>query len=573
MSISRLTRLIAFVIALGASFFTLWKSFQFTHLVDYTYQVEIAYRLFRGELPYRDFMLVLTPGTYALMALVMHITGGYVHMGQVVHTMVWSFIGIILVYQIGQRLTKNQWITVMLLAPLIFSGFGLYPYPIYDIFATIAVLGSVYGVILYREHRQILFHLGTGMLIFVPFLFKQSIGGGYAALILLGIALEDFFFARQTHTKRFFGVLMGFSVALALFIGWLQAHGIMAEFYYQTFVFPQVHRDPSTAGYATAYRELLFFLSLFPPSKIALLVCMGTVIISISKLMPRIHSYGLRMALSAIRVGLLAIPPATVLIYVFARMRLGDPPGPLLCTWGAFVVSGVLLAAVGTVRRIFWNHPIHVSIPMGLFGAVVGALASHGFMGSNYGVWPLIIVYLYWVYGYIATPATTLYLRFVYVTLSVFFSVLLFWYSTSNTLFWFAPNVGTMTSSSYPSLRYLTTRGSWIGDMDTLLRYIDEKIPPSDLIALFPNEDPLYAAMARKNVLFCPQFFGLTCSVSLDGMKKEVQQKRIGWIIIKTNIQAPYGSYTLEELTQMMSELSFEKIQTLSSYDIYRSVK
>src|SRR3989344_3719151 len=93
-----------------------------TPLMDYSYQVENAFRIFQNEMIYRDFFLVLTPGTYMIMALVMNMTGGYSHYAQVVLVMLFQALMIVGTYAVLRLIVGRAWYVLFLILPLLFGG-------------------------------------------------------------------------------------------------------------------------------------------------------------------------------------------------------------------------------------------------------------------------------------------------------------------------------------------------------------------------------------------------------------------------------------------------------------------
>ena len=97
-------RILAFI----GSLIVLIQSFRTVPLIDYSYQTENAYRIFQGETPYRYFFLVLTPGTYYLMAGLIGITNGYNHLVQVMANMTIAFLTIITAHRLFLELNANK---------------------------------------------------------------------------------------------------------------------------------------------------------------------------------------------------------------------------------------------------------------------------------------------------------------------------------------------------------------------------------------------------------------------------------------------------------------------------------
>src|SRR4030042_6725275 len=164
------------LIALASSIVVYIQSGRTIILLDYTYQIEGAYRVFLGQVPYRDFIASMAPGTWYISALLMKIFGPH-HMVLVYYSMMVSAVTVFLTYVILKRITKNINLNIFLVLLLTVTGHAIIPFSNYDINATLFMLLSIYLLIkIIQEDKKGIYLFILGILLTLPSFLKQNIG-------------------------------------------------------------------------------------------------------------------------------------------------------------------------------------------------------------------------------------------------------------------------------------------------------------------------------------------------------------------------------------------------------------
>src|SRR3990167_3538620 len=126
------SRIVVLLLAVTASLIAAYQSGRVWPMIDYAYQMENGYRILLGQVPYKDFGLVLMPGTYWVIAGLMKLFG-VSNMVQVLYTSLIAGLTIPLAYFILSKINDDPLFNLILTSPLIFTGHALYPFPSYDI--------------------------------------------------------------------------------------------------------------------------------------------------------------------------------------------------------------------------------------------------------------------------------------------------------------------------------------------------------------------------------------------------------------------------------------------------------
>lgn len=100
-------------------------------LVDFTYQLENSYRISVGQVPYKDFFLVLFPGIYYLDAAFLKLFHQS-NLGQVVLLLITHLLQIIFSYFILKKISHDKKIIYAGTVIVAFSESIFYPFVIYN---------------------------------------------------------------------------------------------------------------------------------------------------------------------------------------------------------------------------------------------------------------------------------------------------------------------------------------------------------------------------------------------------------------------------------------------------------
>ncbi len=139
-----------------------------------------AQRILQGELPYRDFDLIYTPGTLFLVSAVFKLFGESILVGRLLTLLVGAFTAT-LIYFITKGISKNK--LVSLFSALIYLSWGPshvnFPWPTLFAFST----GLLVAFFLEKNP------FAAGVMTFVVFLFKQNFGMATLIMIIMFFAL------------------------------------------------------------------------------------------------------------------------------------------------------------------------------------------------------------------------------------------------------------------------------------------------------------------------------------------------------------------------------------------------
>lgn len=178
-----------------------------------------AQRIIAGQIPYKDFSLVLTPGTYYLMALVLRIFGNYVILGRILFIIV----QILLIY-LGAKLfplSKYQQIIYLLSMGILLVWPG--GFIMYNFLGILVIMVCLY--LMTREK-----YLQSGVLAGLIFIIKQTFGLTVIPILFLVMLI----YSRKL--KDWNGWIFGLVLSLGLFFGYLAINAALPQFINYAFI-------------------------------------------------------------------------------------------------------------------------------------------------------------------------------------------------------------------------------------------------------------------------------------------------------------------------------------------------
>jgi hypothetical protein len=528
--VKKLPVLLPFFIACVAAILVVIQTTRVTPLIDYTHNVEVAYRIYRGEIPYRDFFLTLPPGTFLVMAALMLITHGYSHGAAVIFTAIVAGISVLLLNGVLKKLQVTPMVRVFLLSILPFTGHGIYPWPNYDVYSGI-MLGALFYLLLRIVEKQkitpkysILFgFLGSGL-----FLFKQNIGIAYAAGVMIIFLLAYTRFPGRRTLMLLLSVLAGtlcffFSGFLVLLIS-----GSTHQFFYQTFEYVNAGRQPVLALTVVAGQYAEYFSVLF--SRLPFILLFLLPVIVLKKRLGRFQwlfpaGLFIYLAVSSIR-SLSAI-----------QLPKDQYSMILLVSWVSVYCTYILLLPYILTRSATIGTLLIRLFPVVCIMSANATYLTHHIVGSSYGLWPVFIIVAgisisvlhEWLPQIHMTPIVGLCCCFLFYGLFMNYQ--------SRQFFDYVSLTGPVYQSQSPRLYGAGTPGIWMSEFDQLVTYVATNIPANDRVASVPGEDPFYAATGRNNPL--PILMLKVNIYPFEGMDipKYFAEKDIRWIIAKRETQ------------------------------------
>ncbi|KAF0248058.1 MAG: hypothetical protein FD167_2541, partial [bacterium] len=208
-------------ISLLSAFFTWYQATRTFNFLDNTYILEVSWRIANGEIPYKDFTLVLTPGTFLVQAFLIKFVSD--HATIIVFWSMFAMVATILVtYKILTLISTPRWFAVLLCFIPAFGGNTVIPYVSYDVDTMLLCLCSI-ALLLMAEKREmpINWMLPVGFLATLPLMFKQNLGLAHLVMMLGMVNLSWFLMSwRFSFAKLILfhiGVLLGIALLIVPF--------------------------------------------------------------------------------------------------------------------------------------------------------------------------------------------------------------------------------------------------------------------------------------------------------------------------------------------------------------------
>jgi hypothetical protein len=214
-----------------------WGQTRFHHFLDPAYLLENVHRILDGQVPYRDFSLVLPPLHFYLNAAVLWLFGDKV-INIVYATCVIQVLIVLASYWICQLLADRPWRSLAFAAAATVSGPAVWSFASYTIDASLAFAVAM-GLLLLWEKKN--FHwlpgLLAGIMLSVGLLIKQNSGlatiAGVFAMLLLGKILF-----RHFKFSHYLSLLIGLAIPILLFVAWLWHIDGLRAFYEDNVLLP-----------------------------------------------------------------------------------------------------------------------------------------------------------------------------------------------------------------------------------------------------------------------------------------------------------------------------------------------
>jgi hypothetical protein len=532
--------------------FTLWQNSRVGVLWDLSYLLDSSYRFSLGQIPYKDLPFVHAPGTFLLHAAIIRLCGRvyYPHIlcaaleAGAATLLTWR----ILVHQTAS-LGGQSWKTATVLAaPLITLGiYAIYPHPIYDSDAILAILVAL--TLLMRQAQGRTTSFAAGVASALPLFVKQNIG----LLFLFAVLISTVFIAFLRRQKRLSNaaqrwLLAGIVVTTGACL--LVVHAVcgLEDYFFWTVTFARQRRMPGMA------------ISLAPWHQMSLLWTIPAAFLALV-----IYRRNFRWT-RLLAAALLAMP----FLWMAAALALTSDPGDradqLLSIWPHLLLLGIFL--------VFWNlRPARLRaattfsahLPFVLIATIYGTLLSQQLWGSTYALWPLLILLVACLLRMVESLARPL---AVVVSCSLLLCGTL--YAVSHERLSYIHLEEPVSRATLPSMRGLATPGPYIGNFENLIRFTNDEIPASDGILLLQGEDPFYFATGRVPRFPILLFDPATDPYTPAQTAEEARIHDIRWLIVKTETQLVAPPFPNQPAIGQAVEADFAEYRELPGYVIYR---
>jgi len=539
--------LTATALFLATAAFTLWQNTRVAVLWDLTYLLDSSWRISLGQVPYRDFPFAHAPLTFMLHAAIIHVFGR-VYFPHILCAALEAGTATLLTWRILLKLIGDWPVALLLATPLtVLSIYGIYPHPVYDSDAILAVLFALY--LLQRDGTRPLQNVLTAAACVVPLFFKQNIGLFFLLVTLGAVAALAVLRRRQRlpiASQLWF--IVGAAAALAAALLAIHAAVGLHNYLYWTITFARQRRLPGLAVVLSIYRQTSLLWTI--PAALAALF-----------ILPR-EIRGARIA--AI---LLLVAP---FLWTMATLAFSNDPSDradqFLSLWPHLLVLSAALALwnLHLASRAV-NPSLNMLLPIILLVTIHATFLSQQLWGSTYAIWPLLILLIAALLAQVPTIA-----RPVAIVIAATFLINGSLYAVSHERLSYIQLDGTRAHATLPGLRGLTTPGPWIPGFEELVRVTNAEIPPNDGILLVPGEDPLYFATGRTPQFPILLFDPATDPYTPQQTRDQARDRNIRWLILDTNPQLAASPYDqLPAVTAVLLQ-DFAPYRTLANFTIYR---
>jgi len=532
---------------LATAAFTLWQNARVAVLWDLTYLLDSSWRISLGQVPYRDFPFAHAPLTFLLHAAIIHVFGR-VYFPHILCAALEAGTATLLTWRILLKLIGDWPVALLLATPLtVLSIYGIYPHPVYDSDAILAVLFALY--LLQRDGTRPPQNVLTAAACVVPLFFKQNIGLFFLLVTLGAVAALAVLRRRQRlpiASQLWF--IVGAAAALAAALLAIHAAVGLHNYLYWTITFARQRRLPGLAVVLSIYRQTSLLWTI--PAALAALF-----------ILPR-EIRGARIA--AI---LLLVAP---FLWTMATLAFSNDPSDradqFLSLWPHLLVLSAALALwnLHLASRAV-NPSLNMLLPIILLVTIHATFLSQQLWGSTYAIWPLLILLIAALLAQVPTIA-----RPVAIVIAATFLINGSLYAVSHERLSYIQLDGTRAHATLPGLRGLTTPGPWIPGFEELVRVTNAEIPPNDGILLVPGEDPLYFATGRTPQFPILLFDPATDPYTPQQTRDQARDRNIRWLILDTNPQLAASPYDqLPAVTAVLLQ-DFAPYRTLANFTIYR---
>ena len=545
---ARQSFLIPFLLFAASAAFTLWRNTQVAVLVDLSYILNTATRIAAGEVPYLQFPLVLAPFVFLTQALLIKAFGSHFFV-QIAYATLVGGVGTALGYVIVRRLVDTPLgrptvVAVILSIPLVPLGiYAIFPHPFYDPDACFFVLATLAAVLAARDRPTPARGLMAGALLAVPIFVKQTIGGAF--LVLMVAALLADAVARPAGRPSFRWIMAGLVVCLGLEIAALQLVVGIDHYLMWTWNF-------AIAGRGVSLDRMRTFVD-------PIVIWPGVLILGLAALARSLPA----RARGPIFVAGLCLP---LFATVFVPTVL--PVAPAL--FPPLLIAASVLSVIQLLRS---GVRFETLIPLVVAGAAVAAILSHDLYGSTYGIFPLLVLALAALVRdlgrFVERPTQIAPLTGAVLALTLAASGFVYTVTNARLLFADVNAPGPVARSDFPALAGLSARGPYIADLDAILVWTRDNVPPDEPFVFLPGEDPAFFALGRPPRLPSVYFYDVANPYSPGEIARFADEVGLRWVFVKDRLQLVEEPPLEQSLVAALTEHA-TLVTRVGPYRVYR---
>ena len=496
--------------------FTFWRNTQVGVLVDIAYVLNTASRIAAGDVPYAQFPLAQAPLEFLTQALLIKLFGPHFFV-QIAYATILGGLATAFTYVIARRLVTGvvaepAALAAILAIPLVPLGvYAIIPHPFYDPDACLVVLAAVAAILAAIDRPTPIRWLLAGALITVPVFIKQNIGGAFL-VFAVGALLADGL-ARPSARAGLRWCIAGLGIALG--VGLLALQLVVGVDHYLAWAWTY-----AMTGRGVALDRIGSFAD---PS----VIWPGVLILGLVLVTPLLPlRFRAPVFLIALAIPLIArsSTPAS-----FIDVNTLFPP---------LLIAASVLALVRTARD---GVRLETLLPLVLAGTAVGTLLSLGLNGSTFGMFPLLVLAIAALVRdlgrLLERPRQIAPIAGVLLALFLAASGTAYTLTNARLLFIDANAPGPVVRSDFPSLAGLSAPGPYVGDLDAILFWARDNVPPDDPFVFLPGEDPAFFALGRRPRLPSVYFYDVATPYSPAEMARFADEVGLRWVFVKDRLQ------------------------------------
>jgi hypothetical protein len=525
-----------------------WRNAQVGVLVDLAYVVNTGTRIALGDAPYRDFPLAQAPGTFLMQALLIKALGPH-YLVQITYAALVGGSATVLAYLISRRLVSGtvaapDVTAAVLTIPSIPLGiYAVAPNPFYDPDACFVVLGAIALLQVARDRPTVLRFAAAGSLATLPLFFKQNIGAAFLVAFVGVLAIEAL--GRPQRRRELAWIGLGIGGALAAVLLAIQVVAGLDAYVRWAWTYPIADRGVAL----DLLHEFVDPVVLFP----------AAVIVAIALVAPRVPE---RFRVPVFGGGLAVVLAAT-------------PAAPIALQMAPLLLPPLLVTAVvlGLARAAREGPRLELLLPLVLLATTLGTIEAHGLVDSTFGIFPLLTLALACVVRDLhryaprpvgLAPVTGAVIALIATVVGTFSTI-----ENVRLKFIDANATGPVATSRYPSLAGLSARGRYLADLDAMLFWMRDHVPPADGFVFLPGEDPVFFALDRKPALPSVYFFDIASPYPPAELVRRADEVGLRWVVVKDTLQLTVPPPLEGELVARLTERA-TLVATVGPYRVFR---
>jgi len=238
----------------------------------------------------------------------------------------------------------------------------------------------------------------------------------------------------------------------------------------------------------------------------------------------------------------------------------------LLGVWPLLLV----LAAALTIWNLRRGLSLRALLPVVVLATVHGTLMSQQLWGSTYAIWPLLVVLVAEMIGFLGSVRRAVALAMTVVVAGTLAVCGGFYMASEERLSYVSLPDGPAVHATERRLAGMATPGPYLPEFEELLKFAGAEIPASDGVILLPGEDPFYFATGRKAQFPVLLFDPATDPFSPAELAAEAGRRGIKWVVVKRDLQIKENPMPEREAGERMLLGDFSLYARLRGYEVYR---